>query len=412
MWVMATAQGGNPVNFKGRLAQLKSLLGIMHGSMTFSGPIQATLLLTNRCNLRCIHCYFYSPHIKRPNMYQLRSAKVMNLELSDEYIKSLQTLDADSKRSHAIIDELIAMGTQSFIFSGNGEPFLHNEIFELISRAKSAGCECIANTNGTLLNPVIIDELVTKGFDELKITTMAGTPEMYVQTHSGVKPEIFLKLRDNLIYLADRKSALGVKKPLVSLVFIVISENCDGIAEFIDFAISVRADQVLFRPIDDVEDPGLRKLVPTPAQAGFVREQLMKAKSYLASRNIGHNIDFFLKAFREQLDTKVLYDIIPCYYGWLWVRIDEDGLVYPCCRCYKPLGNIYEKKFHEIWNGSAYQQFRQESLHINRRKSPVNGCDCYSCAHFTANFRIYQKLHPIKGCSKKFEEIFLTMPGN
>ena len=51
--------------------------------------------------------------------------------------------------------------------------------------------------------------------------------------------------------------------------------------------------------------------------------------------------------------------------------------MYSCSRGYKPLGNINEKGFSEIWNSDIYRRFRRDALEINRRKSPVEDCDCY-----------------------------------
>jgi radical SAM protein with 4Fe4S-binding SPASM domain len=332
-------------------------------------------------------------------MSELRRARQISGELPDnEYLRSLQRLDADSFMTRNLIDELIGMGTRKFIFSGYGEPFLHKNALEFMDRAKHAGSTCIVNTNGTLLDRTTIDELITMEFDELRITTLAGTRDMYLSTHPGVKHETFDTLKDNLVYLAERKAEKGVKYPRLSLVFIAIPQNSDGILEFAKFAEFVRGDRAEFRPVDTADDTGLKKfLVPTAKQAASVREQLVELKAYLESRKITNNIGYFLRVFREKLDTTELYSIIPCYYGWLSVRINVGGRVYPCCHCFEPLGNINDKKFHEIWNGEAYRCFRKEALRINRRKTPVEGCDCNSCAHHTANLRVYKAFHPIKG---------------
>jgi radical SAM protein with 4Fe4S-binding SPASM domain len=131
-----------------------------------------------------------------------------------------------------------------------------------------------------------------------------------------------------------------------------------------------------------------------------VKEQLIDVKAYLESRRMDNNIGYFLKVFTEKLDTKALYSVIPCYYGWLAVMIDVGGQVYPCCRCYEPLGNVYDNKFYEIWNGETYRRFREEAVGINIRKTAVRGCDCYNCVHHTANLRVYKALHPVKGRSR------------
>jgi MoaA/NifB/PqqE/SkfB family radical SAM enzyme len=387
-------------------SQIKAALGIMHGSRAFGGPVQANLRLTNRCNLRCLHCYYNSPYLDTPAFAPLRRARKTGQDLpSRNEMKQIRSLDADPGLMRAVIEDLLRMGTRGWQIGGNGEPFLYKNIIELIGILKASGSYCITNTNGTLINFAVADELIKMKFDELRITTMAGTPDVYVRTHPGATEEMFRKLKQTLMYMAERKAALKVKKPEITLAFIVIAQNYDSVFEFAEFAANVGADGVLYRPVDDIEDPGLANTVPTEKQAISVLEQLRAVKPFLESRGVSHNIGYFSKIFRNQLDTEMLYRHIPCYYGWLSTVIDTDSRVYACCRCYEPLGDIHENKFSEIWNGKSYRQFRIDGLHLNRRRAPVSGCDCYSCVHHTANLRVYQKLHPLKGRSRRLKSL-------
>jgi radical SAM protein with 4Fe4S-binding SPASM domain len=248
------------------------------------------------------------------------------------------------------------------------------------------------------------------GFDELQITTMAGTSEIYQRMHPGCPNKTFDILKGNLLYLAERKEAMGVSRPKVSLCYVVVSQNYDGVADFADFACLVRADRVFFRAFFDVDDEELSKLIPSEENSSHVIKDIMRVSAYLKSKGIQHNISNFLRVFKRKLDTMHLYSIIPCYYGWLSVLIDAEGMVYPCCRCFIPLGNIYEKDFNDIWYGKAYQQFRKESAQINIRKTPVRGCDCNHCANWNANLRGYRSLHPIRGRSAHLKHLYPIVP--
>jgi radical SAM protein with 4Fe4S-binding SPASM domain len=237
---------------------------------------------------------------------------------------------------------------------------------------------------------------------------MAGNREMYERTHQGIGNKTFETIRDNLLYLSERKLAAGSGRPITTLINVVFSENADGISDFIEFADAVKADRVSFQPFDDFGDPGLSGLVPTEEQAAFVREHLTALKAHVESRKIVHNIDFFLKAFRGKIDTMGLYKRIPCHIGWLSVLFKPDGNVYPCCRCYTPLGNTYETGFNEIWKGQAYRRFRREAVQINDRGKPVDGCSCETCPHYTLNLRVYKFLHPLRGRSSRLGESLLN----
>jgi MoaA/NifB/PqqE/SkfB family radical SAM enzyme len=395
------------MGFERRLAQLNAAAGIIHGARSFGGPFQAALWMTSQCNVKCIHCFFHSPYVRKPNLFEVRRARLTGSELPDEnYIKKALNLYADRGQTMSLIDELIKMGTQEFLFTGIGEPFLHKNILEFMGHAKKAGRRCVVNTNGTLLDRSKIDELIKMGFDELRITTMAGTREMYGRTHPGAPGETLEAIRDNLLYLAERKASLKLKTPEVFLAYVVIADNHDGLPDFARLSLDIKADKVNFRPFDDTKDPDFAALIPSNEQALSVLEDIEKVRDYLESGKISHNIDYFKKVFREQIDTSELYRIIPCYMGWLGVRINlMDGNVYACCKCYEPLGNIHEKKFREIWHGRAYNNFRIQAKKITK---PVHGCDCSRCANHTPNLRTFKMLHPIEGRSLRLRKL---LPG-
>ena len=207
-------------------------------------------------------------------------------------------------------------------------------------------------------------------------------------------------MHDTLCYLAEQKKGLRTDRPVVTLVCVVIAQNSGWLMDFAQFAYAVRAERVLFRPFDDYDSEELAELVPTDEQAVSIQKQLMAITDYFDSRSITHNIANFLKVFRKKLDTTQLYHRIPCYYGWLSVRIEVDGAVFPCCRCYKPLGNIYEKEFADIWKGQAYRTHRNAALRINKGNTPIDGCYCNSCVHHTANLRVDRILHPYRHISR------------
>ena len=379
------------------LSRARVVAGIVHGRRAFGGPYQAGIYLTNRCNLRCIHCYYYSPFLEMPAMRQLRRARQKGSGLPDKgYLKDLQTREADTGRTRKLIREMLSTGTRRFQFSGYGEVFMHKDALELMALAKGGGAYCLANTNGTLLDRDKIDELIRMGFDELRVTVLAGTAEIYERTHPGVKPHVFDRLRENLSYMSERKAVLKLDRPRLLLVCIVIAQNHDGLFDFAKMAAEIRADKVLYKPVDDIEDPGLAGLVPSPEQAAEVRRQIEEARRFLDAAGINHNIANFSRVFQRQLDTSALYRVIPCYFGWLSVSIETDGTVYPCCRCYEPMGNVYEGGFSAVWKGAAYNDFRKKTIRLNTGERSPEGCDCGSCPNHEANLRVYRMLNPLR----------------
>jgi MoaA/NifB/PqqE/SkfB family radical SAM enzyme len=310
-------------------------------------------------------------------------------------------MDMDPEVARNMIDQLSDMGTQRLLFSGSGEPFLHPEFLALCERAKRRGMMCTINTNGLLLDHETSERLVQMQFDRLRVTTLAGSPDVYSATHPGMPGHTLEKIKDNLLHLAEKKVAQNADNPKVQMVNIIFSQNCDDLFEFTHLAEEVKADQIHFRPISDLGDEGLNHLALSSEQQSQVRADLLEIRKELNVKNIKHNIENYLRISHTRLDTSALYRIIPCYYGWFAIRIEVNGLVYPCCRCYVPLSETDGIDIKKIWNGENYRRFREEAIKININQPPVKGCGCDNCPHYTVNLRAFRLLHPIKAKTKK-----------
>jgi len=98
-----------------------------------SAPIYMGIDLTERCNLRCVHC-------------RVSTSKEKSNEIPLKKVKQL-------------IDELSKLKVIQIIFSG-GEPFIRKDIFEILSYAVKKGIpDIIIVSNGLLLNKEKIEKL-------------------------------------------------------------------------------------------------------------------------------------------------------------------------------------------------------------------------------------------------------------
>lgn len=94
---------------------------------------------TQRCNLKCAHCYACSTDALNPD------------ELSDS-------------QARAMIDDLGRFKAHVLLFSG-GEPLLRKNVLDLIVQARSVGMRAVISTNGTLITPEIARQLAQVGLN-------------------------------------------------------------------------------------------------------------------------------------------------------------------------------------------------------------------------------------------------------
>ncbi|MDK2826122.1 MAG: Fe-coproporphyrin synthase [Methanolobus sp.] len=100
--------------------------------------------VTQRCNLRCIHCYAHSKDMEYKN------------ELSTEEGKGL-------------IDDLADFGCPVILFSG-GEPLMRKDLPELAGYARSKGIRAVISTNGTMITEEMAKKLKDIGLSYVGIS--------------------------------------------------------------------------------------------------------------------------------------------------------------------------------------------------------------------------------------------------
>ena len=129
--------------------KIKLFRGLLTGAIAYTGPFYVTIDITCRCNLHCVCCQFHSSLLNIPSDG--------DKDIPYDLFKKL-------------CNELKAMGTSQIILCGDGEPFLHPHLCDLISVAKVAGFHVMLFTNGTLLDETRLKYLIDLRLDILKVS--------------------------------------------------------------------------------------------------------------------------------------------------------------------------------------------------------------------------------------------------
>jgi len=119
----------------------------------FSAPLFAVWNLTNRCNLKCRHCY------------QSSEQSALDDELSLE-----EKLD--------VVDQLGETHTPMLAFSG-GEPTLSRDLIPVLKHANTYGMHLTLATNGTMLTSDLTSELADAGLRYVEISLDSVDPDRH-----------------------------------------------------------------------------------------------------------------------------------------------------------------------------------------------------------------------------------------
>ncbi|MBL7069184.1 MAG: radical SAM protein [Candidatus Omnitrophica bacterium] len=330
------------------------IAGILHGRKALAGPEQVVIDPTNKCNLRCLSCWLYSPLLTKD-----RPSKDC---LKEEIPKDVMI---------KLIDELSDLGTKRIRFTGGGEPFMHKGLMDVIEHARSKDLLVAITTNFGLVSRRDITRLVNLGLEELCVSIWAGCADSYCRVHPGTTPAYFKKLKENLFYLKKIKK----DRPRLTFSNVIMNTNCNDLEEMYGFALQHGADSIYFTLVDTIRGQTDRLLLNENERRG-----LLNKASEIKKRSMNNNIELeFFDGFLRRLSSvkessktgeydRQAIDKIPCYAGWIFSRVLANGDVAPCCRgVRKAMGNIREKSFKDIWISSRYDEFRAKAKFLSKR---------------------------------------------
>lgn len=275
-----------------------------HGRFPFNGIVE----LTNRCNLKCAHCY-------------------CNQAVENEEVKTRELSTADLFR---IFDDIEKRGCLWLVLTG-GEPLVREDFFEIYGYAKKKGFLISLFTNATLVTPEVADLLEEFPPYEVEVTLYGATRDVYERV-TGVRGS-FDRCMAGIRNLYDRKIPLNLKTMAITL-------NKDELSEIEAFAKSIKApfrfDPLLQSRVDGSNGPCRYRLSP---------EEVVRLD--LESRER-------LEAWKEFIDkikdVKASDSIVSCGAGSTTFSIDPYGGMRICLMCLDRSYDVKKEYFHKIWD--------------------------------------------------------------
>ncbi|MHC4795569.1 MAG: radical SAM protein [Planctomycetota bacterium] len=295
------------------------------------------LLVTTRCNLRCIHCY---------NVWK------------DGIGYSRDELVTD--RALALIDRAIEESRcRQFNFTG-GEPTLREDLEQLASRA-ACQCEHVALiTNGTLLSEDRVRSLIDAGVSLFELPLNSADRTMHDRMAGGI--DCFNKVT---------RAAADIRYHGADLAFVFVgtSVNIGHWKEALELGIALGARGFLFNRYNAGGDccGHPEKLMPTVEQ---VRHGLVVAEEYAAKYGVGIGASIAIPPCL--IDPK---DFSYVGFGFCaagtdrsYYTLDPVGNVRPCNHTPTILGNLFETPLKQMVRSERLADFRAA------RPQFCNGC--------------------------------------
>ncbi len=316
-------------NVKSRLAeQLYLKTGI-----DFSRPVQISGLLNKRCNAKCRMC----EERKNLEMPELPAA------VWNRSIASLKSF----------------VGVYHINFSG-GEPFVKDDLFEILEFCHQQGISFGLTTNGMLLNEKNVKRLLGVNPTNINISVDSMRDEIH-DFIRGV-PGVLERIREGVALLCKHRKEMGVN-PGIMLKAIVCKETLPYLHEIVEYAEEMQLTGVNFQPLmlgaDDAEE--MFKVDKNELDA--VIEKLCAMKQ--AGGRILNSVPA-IQDWRTHFDSVTPMRNAPCVVGLRTLTIAPDGEVNLCPFCNSRIGNIEHDDIKAMWYSPDARRIRRNLVNCKK----------------------------------------------
>jgi len=360
-----------------RSLKAKRLLGTALGR-PLAGPRTVSLEVTHNCNLRCGFCESHGMFQSKP-ITEIRP-----------YVGGRRTMDLDTIRR--LVDDLARIGTDLVELSGKGDPIAHPELTEIVRIIKDAGIDCALVTNATIPRKDLAATLVERGLNRLSVSLNAGSREVYLKTCGR---DLWDKAIGFLREVIELRRAAGAQRPWVQITNVLCTLNAKDVEEMARVICELGVDQTEWLVMGEL--PTTTHIQLSDEDATYVLDRLPLLGRRLEKQGIPHNFEELAVELRMRHRAGRVMDNplqrkIPCYDPWMFVVIQPDGVVVPCCFCEEvKLGNVFEESFSSIWFGAKYVALRRQSLDMPKTGKSICA-ECFTtCNRAGENLRIHNR---------------------
>jgi MoaA/NifB/PqqE/SkfB family radical SAM enzyme len=264
---------------------------------------------------------------------------------------------------------------------GVGEPMMVKNLPRMIRYLKDRSVYVLFNTNGTLLAPKKRQELIDTGLDELRVSLDAAEAKSFLKVRGK---NMFDRIVRNVGEFTALQREIGATTPRVSLWLTGLKETVDQLPEFVRLAARIGVREVyLQRLVFDDLGRGLARSDSSLFEKTQTEEEVAIAAAQELGRELGITIDAS-GATEPGTSLKRNRDESPwsaCRRPWSLMYFTAHGRALPCCiapfsaRGYDTytLGDATQQTLRDIWNGDAYQDFR-EALIGEAPAKPCQSC--------------------------------------
>lgn len=256
--------------------------------------------------------------------------------------------------------------------AGNGEPFLHPHLFDILEILCSSGCVPSIVTNGTLLTEDRRERLTRTGASILNISFDGATPETFEFIRNGAR---FRDVLGNLRKLKARKESRKTPFPIFNFLVCVMKQNSGELEDIVDIAAELGVMKIEFQTVYPFTNLARESMITELSQI-----EKVIGPAVVKARNLGIQagmspLSFGIDARLEHRGEKRTPSTpLFCENIWKILHVGVNGDVRFCCFWTgESIGNLAERSIRELWTAPSFVELRR--MHKEGKIPP----DCRNC---------------------------------
>ncbi len=286
--------------------------------------------LTQRCNLRCPHCYL------------------------DAGIRASGKGELTTTEAQRFIDELADLCPGAMLVFTGGEPLLRLDLFKLVAHAAHRGLLPVLGTSGVLLTDEWAQQLAECGLAGVGLSLDSLQPEQH-DAFRGL-PGAWRKTVDSIAACQRHGLAVQIHTTATRTNFteipdlIAFAAGQGAVAFHLFFLVCTGRGQRMTDITPDQYEAALKSLVV--AQDIYKGRMLVRARCAPHFRRLAHDRSAELAA-----------SAVGCLAGRSYCRVTPDGRITPCPYLPQEAGDIRANSLGNIWEAAPiFLQLRQPAL--------------------------------------------------
>jgi MoaA/NifB/PqqE/SkfB family radical SAM enzyme len=284
-------------------------------------PITIDCALTRRCTYRCVYCY---------GQFQANDEKRMTRDVIFRFL-----------------DDAAEIGVKAVSFVSDGESTCSPHLYDAILRGYENGLNMALGTNGYLLKPERLPEILP-ALTYLRYNVSAAEPQRYAEIH-GCKLEAYYRVMEVIKKSVELKRQNGLAVT-IGLQMVLMPEFADQVIPLAKLGASLGVNYLVIKHCSDDEAGSL----------GIEYEKYFDIINLLTEAEGYSNDRYNVKVKWSKILSGGKRNYVQCYGPPFIMQFSGSGLVAPCGMLFNSkykkfhIGNIVTTSFKKLWQSERY----------------------------------------------------------